>query len=290
MPAVYLLRHGQASFGGADYDVLSTVGEQQAKVLGAELNRREVPVHAVWSGTLRRQVDTAAGCLAELGVATPVRQDPRWDEYDHLGLVSRAGNPAHNSAAQRVPGRRDGVAELLHPDSLAERQVEYNPVRETDRRLASRNLDPPTYAPRFRRGAPVAGGHGEIDPADPAAAARVFQERLDEALRSWLTDGRPVGAMGTWAEFTGRITAAVSDAVAGLPRGGTALVFTSAGVISAVCAGLLHLPPAGYLALNRTMANASITKLVSGRSGTTLVSFNEHGHFEGPHRDLLTYR
>lgn len=222
MPAVYLLRHGQASFGGADYDVLSTVGEQQAKVLGAELNRREVSVSAVWSGTLRRQVDTATGCLAELGLDTPVRRDPRWDEYDHLGLVP--------------------------------------------------------------------GGHGEVDPADPAAAARIFQERLDESLRAWLTDGGPVGAMGTWAEFTGRIMAVVADAVTGLPRGGAALVFTSAGVISAVCAGLLHLPPAGYLALNRTMANASITKLVSGRSGTTLVSFNEHGHFEGPHRDLLTYR
>jgi len=222
VPAVYLLRHGQASFGGADYDVLSTVGEQQAKVLGAELNRREVAVHAAWSGTLRRQVDTATGCLAELGLDTPVRQDSRWDEYDHLGLV--------------------------------------------------------------------AGGHGEIDPRDPAAAARIFQERLDESLRSWLTDGRPVGATGMWAEFTGRITEAVGDAVSDLPRGGAALVFTSAGVISAVCAGLLHLPPAGYLQLNRTMANASITKLVSGRSGTSLVSFNEHGHFEGPHRDLLTYR
>ena len=32
------------------------------------------------------------------------------------------------------------------------------------------------------------------------------------------------------------------------------------------------------------MANASITKLVSGRSGISLVSVNEHGHFDGPHR------
>jgi hypothetical protein len=38
------------------------------------------------------------------------------------------------------------------------------------------------------------------------------------------------------------------------------------------------------------MANAGITKLVSGRSGVSLVSVNEHGHFEGPHRGLLTYR
>jgi hypothetical protein len=61
-------------------------------------------------------------------------------------------------------------------------------------------------------------------------------------------------------------------------------------VISAICAALLSMPPAGYLAVNRTMANASITKLVSGRSGVSLVSVNEHGHFDGQRRDLLTYR
>jgi hypothetical protein len=38
------------------------------------------------------------------------------------------------------------------------------------------------------------------------------------------------------------------------------------------------------------MPNGAITKLVSGRSGVSLVSVNEHGHFEGPHRGLLTYR
>jgi broad specificity phosphatase PhoE len=216
--AIYLLRHGQASFGTADYDVLSPTGSRQSTVLGAELARRGVTVHAVWSGTLRRQLETARECLRAAGVEAEVRQDKRWNEYDHLGLV-----PA---------------------------------------------------------------GHGSAEAAD----ARRFQGLLDEALRGWLAGGSAVGASGTWAEFSGGALAAVDEAFDDLPRGGNALVFTSAGVISAVCALLLKVPPEGYLALNRTMANASITKLVRGRSGTSLLSFNEHAHFEGEHRELLSYR
>lgn len=219
MTAVYLLRHGQASFGGADYDVLSEVGKQQAMVLGAELRRRDVDVHSVWSGTLRRQLATAAGCLAEAGLAVPVREDARWNEYDHLGLVP-SGQP---------------VGDLVD-------------------------------------------------------ATRDFQRLLDEAIESWITGGHAVGTSGTWAEFSGGIHAALGEVLADLPRGKAALVFTSAGVISAICAVLLSAPATGYLAVNRTMANASITKLVRGRSGVSLVSVNEHGHFEGPHRTLLTYR
>jgi broad specificity phosphatase PhoE len=213
MAAVYLLRHGQASFGADDYDVLSRSGELQSTVLGDELRRREVPAHAAWSGTLRRQLATAAACLPAAGMDLEVRQDPRWNEYDHLGLVSHDG------------------------------------------------LD-----------------------------SRRFQEVLDSALREWLSGGPAVGGSGTWASFSAGALAALDDVFADLPRGRSALVFTSAGVIAAVCARLLDLPPSGYLALNRTMANGSITKVVRGRSGTSLVSVNEHAHFEGLHRDLLSYR
>jgi hypothetical protein len=36
--------------------------------------------------------------------------------------------------------------------------------------------------------------------------------------------------------------------------------------------------------------NAGITKPVSGRGGITLLSFNEHPHFEGEAAELFTYR
>jgi hypothetical protein len=43
-----------------------------------------------------------------------------------------------------------------------------------------------------------------------------------------------------------------------------------------------------WLRLNPLTINTGITKLVSGRSGLTAVSFNDHGHLDGT--DLLTYR
>jgi broad specificity phosphatase PhoE len=216
MTAVYLLRHGQASFGAADYDTLSQVGRRQAVILGGELARREVDVHSVWSGTLRRQLDTAEASLEAAGLDVPITKDERWNEYDHLGLVP-SGQPATGDT-------------------------------------------------------------------------RDFQRLLDSAIEAWIAGGHSVGATGTWAEFSGGVDTALNEAFAVLPKGKAALVFTSAGVISAICAALLGAPTAGYLALNRTMPNAGITKLVSGRSGVSLVSINEHGHFEGPHRGLLTYR
>ena len=37
MTTIYLIRHGQASFGAANYDQLSNKGEQQATLLGSIL-------------------------------------------------------------------------------------------------------------------------------------------------------------------------------------------------------------------------------------------------------------
>ena len=74
---------------------------------------------------------------------------------------------------------------------------------------------------------------------------------------------------------------------AGLDSGQDAVVFTSAGVIAAVCAELLGSGAPGLVALNRVAVNGAITKLAAGRSGLALLTFNEHSHLEGAD---LTYR
>jgi putative intracellular protease/amidase len=68
------------------------------------------------------------------------------------------------------------------------------------------------------------------------------------------------------------------------------VVFTSGGVIATICGALLGTPEAGLLKLNRVTVNGGITKLVSGRGGVTMLSFNEHPHFEADAASLLTYR
>jgi len=59
MSTLYLIRHGQASFGSADYDDLSALGRRQASRVGDHFLRAGIRFDACWSGSLRRQRQTA---------------------------------------------------------------------------------------------------------------------------------------------------------------------------------------------------------------------------------------
>ena len=209
MPVIHLVRHGQASFGGADYDVLSPTGRQQAAVVGAALGARCPRPASLVCGTLSRQRETAALAAASAGWTGAVTGDGRWNEYDHLDIL---------------------------------------------------------------------GAHAARAGATSPAFAEGVQQILEAALTGWVESGTTEGYAETWPSFTGRVRLALAEVVGELDRGDAAVVFTSAGVVAAICADLLGLPPAGFLAVNRVQANASVTTVVHGRSGTSLLTFNEHAH------------
>ncbi len=94
-----LLRHGQASFGSTDYDVLSDGGRRQAVLLGAALKERYPRVGAVVTGTMRRQRDTAAATLGAMGLEAPRAEDPAWNEFDHVDVL-RALEPRFRDDAE----------------------------------------------------------------------------------------------------------------------------------------------------------------------------------------------
>ena len=87
MGVILLVRHGQASFGSADYDVLSAAGERQARCLGDALAARGIRPASVVSGSLRRQRDTAAVLAKQAGWAPEASVDAGWDEFELSGLV-----------------------------------------------------------------------------------------------------------------------------------------------------------------------------------------------------------
>ena len=126
--------------------------------------------------------------------------------------------------------------------------------------------------------------------AAPAVSSRDFQDLLDAALPAWIAAADEGPALERWPAFSERIAAALVDLAAGLDSGRTALVSTSGGVVAATCVALLGLPPAAFVAFNRVTVNTGVTKVVHGRRGTTLVSFNEHAHLERDGRSLVTYR
>jgi len=224
MPSILLVRHGQASYGAEDYDVLSDLGRRQAEVLAAEHARRGVTCDLVLSGGLRRQRDTAEILARASGARVEV--DPGWDEYDADDVL------AHHAA--------------------------------TGARLE-------------------AGGDGA------AVSSRDFQELLDGALVDWI--GAASGpAREPWPAFDARVRGALDGVLGRLRSGQTALVCSSGGAIGGLCAALIGMPPTGLVAFNRVAVNTGVTRLVSGRQGVTLVSFNEQGHLDGLEPSLRTYR
>jgi broad specificity phosphatase PhoE len=58
---IYVVRHGQAAFGTEQYDRLTEIGFAQARLLGSYFGVRKIRFDAVFTGTLRRQTETAQG-------------------------------------------------------------------------------------------------------------------------------------------------------------------------------------------------------------------------------------
>lgn len=69
MGSIYLIRHGQASFGAENYDVLSPLGVRQAEILGEHLAGLGVHLDRCISGDLQRQQDTGRAIMQRLAAA-----------------------------------------------------------------------------------------------------------------------------------------------------------------------------------------------------------------------------
>jgi broad specificity phosphatase PhoE len=89
--SIYLIRHGQASFGADDYDVLSAIGIRQAEVLGAHLAQLDLRLDRSVSGDLRRQQHTASSALQQLRAADiavpPLEIDAAFNEFDADAVI-----------------------------------------------------------------------------------------------------------------------------------------------------------------------------------------------------------
>jgi broad specificity phosphatase PhoE len=221
MGQLLLVRHGQASWGSDDYDVLSETGWEQSRLLGKALAARGIVPEVAVVGGMRRHRETAQACLAELSVELEPDYDTDWDEFDHVSMLAKLKPP--------FEGRKPTRAEFQEWFEAA-----------TDR---------------------WTGGEYDDDYTESFVA---FTERVGVALRR------------------------TAEAAAS----GTAIVFSSGGPIAWATASLLADDEvAGRLwrRLNPVCVNSGVTRLVTGRRGTTLVSFNEHAHLDGV-PDVLTYR
>ncbi|HEX5731268.1 MAG TPA: histidine phosphatase family protein [Blastocatellia bacterium] len=92
MSLIYLIRHAQAGTR-ENYDVLSELGHEQARLVGEYLVSQEINLTAVYSGNMRRQQHTAelaCSAYARGNLLPPeILVDARWDEFS-LGSVYRS--------------------------------------------------------------------------------------------------------------------------------------------------------------------------------------------------------
>lgn len=101
MSHITLIRHGQANSQAlteADYDRLSELGHKQSAWLGAHL--RETAQHhtRLYTGTLRRHRETAAG----MDIGLEAIEDPRLNELEYFTL-SQAYETEHGVPAPQDP-------------------------------------------------------------------------------------------------------------------------------------------------------------------------------------------
>jgi broad specificity phosphatase PhoE len=89
MSTLFLVRHGQASFGTDNYDQLSPLGARQVELLGQFFAEGGERIDRVYSGSLQRQRETAQILTRILGIGEPIVIDEAFDEYDSDVILHR---------------------------------------------------------------------------------------------------------------------------------------------------------------------------------------------------------
>ncbi|THF66543.1 histidine phosphatase family protein [Pseudothauera nasutitermitis] len=231
MPRIILVRHGQASFGAADYDCLSSQGVEQARHLGKVLHARGENIDALWCGTLLRHQQTAANLLQGSAWALEPRSLAGFDEFDHQQVIAR-------------------------------------------------------YEPRYSNHQTMVDEIGAA--TDPHEA---FARMYGKALARWYGGTADSDYDEPWNRFQTRCQSALEQVIDRAGRDETHLVVTSGGVIAVLVQAMLGLGNAATMRINWTLANAGMTTLQAGNTRQwQLLSLNEHSHFRGHHRYLLTWR
>ncbi len=220
MSVLLLVRHGQASWGSADYDRLSATGAEQSRLLGRALSARGVRPDLLVRGSMTRHRQTADAAVVGAGWDVEVAEDAGWDEFDHLSTLTWS--------------------------------------------LAWQEIEGESYDDRVRR----------------------FEETIDR----WASGQHDDDYRESFPAFQERVAAAFDRALERLEPKQTAVVFTSGGPVAWVTATLADGGLPAWTRLSKVVVNSSVTKVLSGRRGTSLITFNDHSHLEGGDPDLLTYR
>jgi broad specificity phosphatase PhoE len=131
MGTLYMVRHGQASFGADDYDQLSELGHRQSVRLGEWFARQGLKFDGLIAGTLRRHKQTLAGILEGMSHSGEHLSWEGLNEYDsgaviatvHSGKLGKPDTPEMYRHHFRL--LRDGLARWMAGDAQPEGMPSY---------------------------------------------------------------------------------------------------------------------------------------------------------------------
>jgi len=225
-----VIRHAQASFGAADYDVLSARGHRQSAALGRALAGAGLRPDVLFTGAQRRHRETLEGMAGGLTLDAGAAQvHEGLNEFDFKGLL--------DARFRQDPSARPVAQDADDPDRRAHFRV------------------------------------------------------LRDAVLAWQRD-EIAYPPETWGAFCTRVAAARDAMVAALAHkgGGTLLAVSSGGALGRLVASALGAPAEQMIRLQLQMKNCAMSRLIVGRDGLYLHSFNETPHVDAQTApDLLSY-
>lgn len=92
MAELYLVRHGQASFGADNYDQLSLLGQQQGQLLGEYFAERKIVFDHVLVGTMNRHRQTVEAIFQGSTEVASLKEHRGLNEYDFGALFDGLGD------------------------------------------------------------------------------------------------------------------------------------------------------------------------------------------------------
>jgi broad specificity phosphatase PhoE len=116
MSSLLLMRHGQARFGAAHYDLLTELGERQAVETGAHLARAGGGFDEVQVGPKQRHAATAAGVLGQLRHAPAPITSAALDEFAEATEILQAAPEVCGVTAEQIAAL-PRVEQLRHYDT-----------------------------------------------------------------------------------------------------------------------------------------------------------------------------
>lgn len=251
MGTLYLVRHGQASFGADDYDNLSELGRRQSVRLGQYWRERGVTFDAVLTGTLRRHAQTWAGIAEGLGL-TPPESNMSTAGPPQGAKAPSGGSAAHAVASVGAHILREGLNEYDSAAVIA--AIHPQPLPRPD--------TPELYRHHFRL--------------------------LRDGLTQWMNGVVSPQGMPSYDEFLAGVKSALDHVRQNYS--GHVLIVSSGGPIATAVGQVLGTTPETTIELNLRIRNSAVTEFQFNPKRHTLLSYNTLPHLDQPAlADWITY-